>query len=204
MASPRIESVGAEPREGPAVARSPVIRPRDRWRFMNSTPDMIEARRVDLGHRGIPEPRRAGRRPARRSPLDTPAGQKPVERPADRRLRRRGSCPILELAAPQPPFALHPQTDPVPVLGPIDRLDELVDRARATHVVVAVSGKSGPHSRPPGDSTYQFRRCCALGLGGFRPARPRVTDRLVHRDNLVTALGHAATSPTCGCPAGTA
>ncbi len=41
-------------------------------------------------------------------------------------------------------FALHSQTDPVPVLGPIDRLDELVDLARATHVVVAVSGKSEP------------------------------------------------------------
>jgi exopolysaccharide biosynthesis polyprenyl glycosylphosphotransferase len=45
-------------------------------------------------------------------------------------------------------LALHPQTDPVPVLGPIDRLDELVDRAHATHVVMAVSGKPGPHARP--------------------------------------------------------
>jgi exopolysaccharide biosynthesis polyprenyl glycosylphosphotransferase len=40
-------------------------------------------------------------------------------------------------------LALHPQTDPVPVLGPIDRLDELVDRARATHVMVAVSSQTG-------------------------------------------------------------
>jgi exopolysaccharide biosynthesis polyprenyl glycosylphosphotransferase len=40
-------------------------------------------------------------------------------------------------------LALHPETDPVPVLGPIDRLDELVDRARATHVMVAVSGEPG-------------------------------------------------------------
>jgi exopolysaccharide biosynthesis polyprenyl glycosylphosphotransferase len=45
-------------------------------------------------------------------------------------------------------LALHPQTDPVPVLGAIDRLDELVDRARATHVVVAVSGKPGVPGRP--------------------------------------------------------
>ena len=44
-------------------------------------------------------------------------------------------------------FAFHSQTDPVPVLGPIERLDELVDHARATHVVVAVSGKSSPHSQ---------------------------------------------------------
>jgi len=44
-------------------------------------------------------------------------------------------------------LALHPQTDPVPVLGSIDRLDELVDRARATDVVVAVSAKRDVHSR---------------------------------------------------------
>jgi undecaprenyl-phosphate glucose phosphotransferase len=37
-------------------------------------------------------------------------------------------------------LAVHPQADPVPVLGGIDRLDEVVDRARATHVVVALSG----------------------------------------------------------------
>jgi undecaprenyl-phosphate glucose phosphotransferase len=37
-------------------------------------------------------------------------------------------------------LAVHPRTDPVPVLGGLDRLDELVDRARATHLVVAVSG----------------------------------------------------------------
>jgi undecaprenyl-phosphate glucose phosphotransferase len=38
-------------------------------------------------------------------------------------------------------LALHPQADPVPVLGSIERLDQLVDRVRATHVVVAVSQK---------------------------------------------------------------
>ncbi len=43
---------------------------------------------------------------------------------------------------------LHPQTDPIPVLGHIDRLDELVDRARATHVMVAVSNESDPGLRP--------------------------------------------------------
>jgi undecaprenyl-phosphate glucose phosphotransferase len=43
---------------------------------------------------------------------------------------------------------LHPQTEPVPVLGHIDRLDELVDRARATHVMVAVSADSGTDLAP--------------------------------------------------------
>ena len=38
-------------------------------------------------------------------------------------------------------LALHPETDPVPILGPVDRLDEFVDRARATHLMVAVSGE---------------------------------------------------------------
>jgi exopolysaccharide biosynthesis polyprenyl glycosylphosphotransferase len=45
-------------------------------------------------------------------------------------------------------LAVHPQTDPVPVLGGIDRLDELVDRARATHVVVALSGRPAKRLRP--------------------------------------------------------
>jgi exopolysaccharide biosynthesis polyprenyl glycosylphosphotransferase len=44
-------------------------------------------------------------------------------------------------------LALHPETAPVPVLGPIDRLDELVGRARATHVMVAVSDQSEPSLR---------------------------------------------------------
>jgi exopolysaccharide biosynthesis polyprenyl glycosylphosphotransferase len=45
-------------------------------------------------------------------------------------------------------LAVHPQTGPVPVLGGIDRLDELVGRARATHVVVAVSGRPARRIRP--------------------------------------------------------
>ena len=45
-------------------------------------------------------------------------------------------------------MAIHPETDPVPVLGSIDRLDELVDRARATHVMLAVSGERGSKLSP--------------------------------------------------------
>ena len=45
-------------------------------------------------------------------------------------------------------LALHPQTDPIPVLGGIDRLDELVDRAGATDIVVAVRGSRPPLSGP--------------------------------------------------------
>src|SRR5271157_6625478 len=35
-------------------------------------------------------------------------------------------------------LAVHPQADPVPVVGGLDRLHELVNRTRATDVVVAV------------------------------------------------------------------
>ncbi len=45
-------------------------------------------------------------------------------------------------------LAVHPQTDPVPVLGGIDRLDELVGRSKATHLVVAVSGLPAKRLRP--------------------------------------------------------
>jgi len=42
-------------------------------------------------------------------------------------------------------LVVHPQHAPIPVLGGIDRLDELVDRSGATHVVVALA--KGPASR---------------------------------------------------------
>ena len=45
--------------------------------------------------------------------------------------------------------ALHPQTDPIPVLGQIDHLQSLLDRSRATMVLVAVSKhRAQPHLRP--------------------------------------------------------
>jgi len=65
---------------------------------------------------------------------------------------------------------LHPQTDPVPVLGPIDRLDELVDRARATHVMVAVSGAAGgelpPHVTQLMNSDIAVQ-CVSVDSGGL-------------------------------------
>jgi lipopolysaccharide/colanic/teichoic acid biosynthesis glycosyltransferase len=40
-------------------------------------------------------------------------------------------------------LAIHPQTDPVPILGGIDRLDEVIARSRATDILVAI-----PANRP--------------------------------------------------------
>jgi undecaprenyl-phosphate glucose phosphotransferase len=148
MASPSIESVGSELVEGPTVATSPGYRPRDRWRFMNSTPDMVRhlaLTSVSAASRSrvlLVGARRDARHLIRRlskGPWTGPpiVGFVDAGHSRSSSLRPRGRH-----------FALHSQTDPVPVLGPIDRLDELVDFARATHVVMAVSGKSGRLSRP--------------------------------------------------------
>lgn len=45
-------------------------------------------------------------------------------------------------------LAFHPRTNPVPVLGGIDRLGELVDRSKATHIVVALSGRPASRLKP--------------------------------------------------------
>ncbi|APW59059.1 sugar transferase [Paludisphaera borealis] len=45
-------------------------------------------------------------------------------------------------------LAVNQRTSPLPVLGNINRVDELVDQARATHVVVALSRKPKKHLRP--------------------------------------------------------
>ena len=68
-------------------------------------------------------------------------------------------------------LAVHPQTDPVPVLGGIDRLDELVDRSRATHIVVAVSGRPAKRLRPRIAQLSHVRRRRPLGHRRARRAR---------------------------------
>ncbi|WP_337174524.1 sugar transferase [Paludisphaera sp.] len=55
-------------------------------------------------------------------------------------------------------LAVNPRTRPLPVLGDIDRLDEIVDLAGATHVLVA-------HSRP---RKHLRPRLARLAVGGVR------------------------------------
>jgi exopolysaccharide biosynthesis polyprenyl glycosylphosphotransferase len=69
-------------------------------------------------------------------------------------------------------MAVHPRTDPVPVLGGIEHLDELVDRARATHVVVAISGRPARRLGP-------------------RMAHLRNSDVAVHWVTEIEEAGHA-------------
>jgi exopolysaccharide biosynthesis polyprenyl glycosylphosphotransferase len=44
-------------------------------------------------------------------------------------------------------LAVHPRAEPVPVVGRIDRLQEWVDRFKATHLVVALSNRSAHRIR---------------------------------------------------------
>lgn len=45
-------------------------------------------------------------------------------------------------------LAVHPRSDPVPILGRIDRLAELIDRSKATHLLVALSSRRARRLAP--------------------------------------------------------
>ncbi len=150
MVGPKMKNAGAEQFDRSAVASSSRYRPRDRWRFMKSPPDRamksvplalvtraVQSRALLVG------PRRDVRIMIRclgQSAWSGPPiiGYVDAGNGQERASSMRPHCRH---------FALHSQTDPVPVLGSIDRIDELVDVTRATHLVVAVSGKSGPRVR---------------------------------------------------------
>src|SRR4051794_1434749 len=109
-------------------------------------------------------------------------------------------------------LAVHPQTNPVPVLGGIERLDELVDRARATHVVVAVSGRPAKRLRPhfanlnnsdvavhwvTADAALAPFPALDAGETADRPAWPLQWDRVGKRlvDVVASAVGLALLAP---------
>jgi exopolysaccharide biosynthesis polyprenyl glycosylphosphotransferase len=109
-------------------------------------------------------------------------------------------------------LAVHPCLDPVPVLGGVDQLDELVDRAKATHVVVAISGRPAQRLRPRlaqlshADvavhwiSEKVIRRGSPLPVAEWswvRPAWPIRWDRAAKRvvDALAAAVGLILLAP---------
>ena len=149
MVSPRIEDAVPEPIDGSAVMASPRLRPRDRWRSMNSPVDIL--RYLALPSVAAASPSRVllvgARRDAKR--LIHRLANGPWNGPRIVGFVAAGHGRFSSLRPHNRHIALHPQTDPVPVLGSIDRLSELVNRARATHVVVAVSGTPGYHMPPP-------------------------------------------------------
>ena len=150
MVSPRIEDAVPEPIDGSAVVTTSRFRSRDRWRSMNSPADIL---------RYLALPSAAA---ASQTRVLLVAARRDIRRLIDRLANGPWNGPRIvgfiaaghgRFSGPRPlnrHIALHPQTNPVPVLGSIDRLSELVNRVRATHVVVAVSGNSGlRNERPP-------------------------------------------------------
>jgi exopolysaccharide biosynthesis polyprenyl glycosylphosphotransferase len=147
MVSPGIKDFGAEPHKSSAIALSANDRPRERWRFMKGPPDIRRHLALTSVHTGprsrvvLVGARRDARRLIRRLG-ESPWSGPPIVGFVDAGHGRFSSRPRSRH------LALHSQTDPVPVLGPVDELVDLVTRARATHVVVAVSGKPGHRARP--------------------------------------------------------
>ena len=85
----------------------------------------------------------------------------------------------------QEPTPGHPPRDrPGPDPGPLDRLDELVDRARATHIMVAVSGEAGDAPSAPGQPTRPFGCRGPLRLGRLQSDRPGLPGRPRDRCDL--------------------
>ena len=71
-------------------------------------------------------------------------------------------------------LAVHPQSDPVPVLGQVDRLSEWVDRVGATDLVVALSGRLARRVRSRIDQLTQSGvRVHWISEGASRTGRDR-------------------------------
>ena len=120
-------------------------RPTDRWQFMKKSLEPGVRNNPDL-NRGFPRSRIilvGARRDARKllqQMREGPGGGIMVV----------GFVDAGHQQASSPKFrgrhlAVHPEADPVPVVGGLDRLRELVDRTQATDVVVAVPHNSRRH-----------------------------------------------------------
>ncbi len=109
-------------------------------------------------------------------------------------------------------LALHPQSEPVPVLGRVDRLAEWVHRVGATDVVVALSGRPATRVRPQvahlDDTAVRVHWISRQADSTAYASRPALTnnqrppwawrfDRIAKRtlDLVGSALGLVALSP---------
>ena len=137
MVRPPIKTVGPTSFAGPGAVSSPS----DRRRFMDELDDLVAKPAIPGGSRVVLV---GARRDARR--LVRNLGKKPWSGLPFVGYVDAGHHPSSRQRPRSRHLALHPQTDPIPVLGGIDRLDELLDRAKATDVVVAISGSQRPHA----------------------------------------------------------
>lgn len=118
----------------------------DRWQFMKNS--------LEAGGRGGPD---SSRKPYRSRIIVV--GARRDARKLLKRMHADASRPLTivgfvdaghdQTSSPKlrgRHLPVHPEADPVPVVGGLDRLRELVDRTRATDVLVAVPEK--PKSQP--------------------------------------------------------
>jgi undecaprenyl-phosphate glucose phosphotransferase len=149
MVRPVIETVAAESSTGSGIGCSSSLRPRNRWRIINGPVSLlgwVASPKVADGPKGrvvLVGARRDARQLVRRLG-DTGWSGLPIVGFVDAGHRRSSS-----MRPRSRQIALHSQADPVPVLGSIDHLGQLVDRVRATHVVMAVSERPNRDSHPP-------------------------------------------------------
>ena len=109
-------------------------------------------------------------------------------------------------------LAVHPQSDPVPVIGQLDRLAELVERVGATDLVVALTGRPARRIQArieqlrrndirvhwiPQDAIRSGRLRPSNPPGGNSPPWPWRGDRIAKRalDLIGSALGLLLLSP---------
>jgi exopolysaccharide biosynthesis polyprenyl glycosylphosphotransferase len=109
-------------------------------------------------------------------------------------------------------LAVHPQSDPVPVIGQVDRLSELVDRVGATDLVVALSGRPARRVRSrieelrrsdvrvhwiPQGASRSGRSRPSTPPGGNSPPWPWRGDRIAKRalDLVGSAIGLLLLAP---------
>jgi undecaprenyl-phosphate glucose phosphotransferase len=109
-------------------------------------------------------------------------------------------------------LAVHPQSNPVPVIGQVDRLSEWVDRVGATDLVVALSGRQARRVRSrieqlsrshvrvhwiPQDASRSGRFRPSTPPGGNSPPWPWRGDRIAKRaiDVLGSSLGLLMLAP---------
>src|SRR4051812_24237789 len=122
MVEPLVTSVGYGP--GPGPRDGPIPTPMDRWTSMQIPPSSPDPTRPPRPARRllILGDRRAGRRVARCLNESSWSGLTVVG------FIDAGHAGYSGRVFKRRQLALHPQSDPVPVLGQVDRLSEWVDR----------------------------------------------------------------------------
>ncbi len=217
MVEPLVSTVGADP--GPCPRIESASTPMDRWTAMNTPPATAGPgpARESGGRLLILGDRRAGRRVARCLNEGSWSNLTVVgfidSGHAGHSGRPRGGRQL----------AVHPESEPVPVLGRVDRLAEWVDRVGATDLVVALSGRPAIRVRPQiahlngtdvrvhwisegARRPIQARppAPAGSGAGGHRAPWPWWGDRMAKRafDVLGSALGLLLVSPLFAVVAG--